>query len=202
MSVITSADLKSHLGISGSEDDTEIATAVAAVNQWVEQHCGRNFGKVAEGAESARVFRPVGPYMCFVDDFWSDTNLAVKTDTSDDGTYTTTWSASDFHLEPLNRLRDGQTWVYTKVLAVESRIFPVGHHHPSVQITAAWGWENVPDAVKQAALIQAGRVFKRKDSPEGVTGFDAFGPVRASARMDPDVAHLLAPFRRQTVLIG
>ena len=53
---------------------------------------------------------------------------------------------------------------------------------------------SVPDDIVQACLILSTRLFKRKDSPEGVAGFADFGAVRLS-RMDPDVQALLNPFR-------
>jgi hypothetical protein len=66
-----------------------------------------------------------------------------------------------------------------------------------VQVTAAWGWSADPAAVVNATLIQAARIFKRRTSPEGVVGgFQDFGAVRVSSRMDPDVMDLLAPYRR------
>ncbi|MDX2921298.1 hypothetical protein PV370_25695, partial [Streptomyces sp. NE06-03C] len=59
-----------------------------------------------------------------------------------------------------------------------------------VQVTARWGWPAVPDEIVQATLIQAARLYKRKDSPEGVTGSAEWGVVRLSRR-DPDVWALI-----------
>ena len=45
------------------------------------------------------------------------------------------------------------------------------------------------DDVKEACYIQSARIFKRRESPEGVLGFGDF-TVRVS-RLDPDVESLL-----------
>jgi len=201
MAIITSSDLKAHLGISDSTDDTTVATAVAATNQAIPRWCGRDFTASTTGSASARVFRPRTPTLCITDDFWTTSSLTVKTDAEDDGTYGTTLTLNtDFMVEPLNGREDGVTVPYYRLKAV-SWLFDVEHDFPSVQVTAAWGWAAVPDDVKQAALIQGARLFKRKNSPEGVLGgFQDFGAIRITSRLDPDVQMLLAPYRRAEVV--
>jgi len=196
VAIITTNDLKAHLSISGTQHDTAVTNAVNAVNEAVVQWCGRTFDKVTVGSETARVFDPQNRRRVIVDDFHDITNLVVKTDEGDDGTYETTWSSSDYQLEPLNGRENGIVVPYYQIRAVESRYFPMCNKRPSVQVTAAWGWTAVPASVKEAALIKAARVYHRKESPQGVAGLDAFGPVRISSREDPDVVMLLAPFRR------
>jgi hypothetical protein len=193
--IITVDNLKTHLGITDTVDDDTINVAVAAANQAVVQHCGRTFDKVAEGDESARVYFTCSGSFVEVDDFWSTTNLVIKTDEGDTGTYGTTWATTDYRLTPTNALRDGLPWPYNKVVALASRVFPVGGYHPRVQITAAWGWSSIPDAVFEATLIKAARLFRRKDSPDGlIGGFSDLGAVRVSSYEDPDVTALLSPF--------
>jgi hypothetical protein len=59
-----------------------------------------------------------------------------------------------------------------------------------VRVTARWGWPAIPDVVEQATLLQAGRLYKRKDSPQGVLANAEWGSIRV-ASIDPDVARLL-----------
>jgi hypothetical protein len=66
-----------------------------------------------------------------------------------------------------------------------------------VRVTAKWGWPAVPDTVVQATLIQASRLYRRKDSPEGVLGSAEWGTVRLG-RVDPDVYALI----QQLILPG
>lgn len=71
-----------------------------------------------------------------------------------------------------------------------------------VQITARWGWPEVPAAVTQATFIKAARLFQRKDSPQGVAGFGEFGPIRVSTREDPDICQLLMDYQRMPVAVA
>lgn len=62
-----------------------------------------------------------------------------------------------------------------------------------VRVTpTTWGLATIPKEVEQATLIQAIRLFKRPDTPEGVLTGD-FGAARL-ARIDPDVLMLLRPW--------
>ena len=60
-------------------------------------------------------------------------------------------------------------------------------------MTAQFGWPAVPDDIHEAALILASRLYKRKDSPEGIIGSAEWG-VRNLSRRDPDVWNLIEPY--------
>jgi hypothetical protein len=47
-----------------------------------------------------------------------------------------------------------------------------------------------------ATLIQATRLFARKQSPFGIAGAPDMGVVRLSSRLDADVEVLARPFRK------
>lgn len=49
-----------------------------------------------------------------------------------------------------------------------------------------------PPDIEQAVTLQTARLYKRRNSPEGVTGFGDLGVVRISA-LDPDIDQLLGP---------
>ncbi len=207
MEIITDADLKAHLkpgSISGTQHNTTITTAVNATIQAVIRYCGRSFEKVAVASESARVYswsgesswRGIeGPYSAVIHDVWDTTNLVIKTDEGDDGTFETTWASTDYQLEPLNLLEGDTYSPYWRIRAVESRTFPCSNRRAALQVTAAWGWTAVPGDVKQGALIKAARIWERHASPLGVAGFGEMGVVRISRSEDPDVVMLLDPFR-------
>ena len=44
-------------------------------------------------------------------------------------------------------------------------------------MTAKWGWEAVPEAVRQATVIIAAETFQLKDAPFGTAGMDQFGNI-------------------------
>lgn len=56
--------------------------------------------------------------------------------------------------------------------------------------------DDPPEPVKLAAMIQASRLSKRRDSPFGVAGSPEFGSeLRLLSKLDPDVETLLRPYR-------
>lgn len=63
----------------------------------------------------------------------------------------------------------------------------------SIQVTARWGWPVVPPQIEMAARLLAARLYRRKDSPQGVITSADWGAVRVS-RTDPDVHALLYSF--------
>lgn len=206
MAIITDAQVKDYLkngGFSSAIHNDAVTDATNAAIQAVQDYCGRDFGKTAEASESARVYGcPQGGQWrgiyssteAIVHDIWSTTNLVIKTDEGDDGTYETTWSSSDYVLEPLNQL-DGESYTpYWRIRAVESRLFPVYSRRPALQVTAAWGWTAVPADVKQAALLKAAWLYARGGATLGVAGFGQMGEVRVG-RFDPDFESMIGRFR-------
>ncbi len=197
MSIITVSDLKTYLNIPDSIDDPLLTSATAAANQYTADYCGRDFGHTATGSATARVFSAKTGCFAWVDDFWETSVLSVKVDRDDNGTYEETWVLNtDYTLEPLNGQVNGEARPYYKVVPVRGQTLPTWNVRPPLQVTAAWGWASVPDAVKYATLLQAGKLFHRKDSPQGVIGGHGdFLIIRVSLLIDPDVAFLLAPYR-------
>ena len=193
-SYVALSELKSALGITGSTDDDFLNLAIDSAEESIDDLCGRVF--TAAGSASARTYR-AQPYLAVTDDISPLTGLVVKTDTSGDGTFDTTWASTDIQAEPLNNLVKGRS--VNNLRAVGSYTFPVyGDGLASVEVTAKWGWPAVPDSIKQSALMLASRLYSRKASPMGVIGVGDFGPVRVS-RSDPDIAHLLMDYRRAGV---
>lgn len=52
----------------------------------------------------------------------------------------------------------------------------------------------IPEGAYRAAVMLTARLFKRRESAEGVAGFGEFGAVRVST-IDVDIENLLAPYR-------
>lgn len=198
---VTTQELSAEFGIDDLVDETELQLSVTSASQWITSYCERDFNDA--GSVSARTFHIEGQ-VAHVDDFHTDTGLVVKTNSGNDTTFETTWVSGTYQLEPLNGVSGGLTgWPYTKVRFVQSYVHRSCVGRPTVEVSAQWGWAAVPAAVKKATMIQAGRLYKRRHSPEGVLGgFSDFGPVRVGTRLDPDVQALLAPYRKHPVLIA
>jgi hypothetical protein len=195
--------LKSRLGITDTADDVELHGACYAASRWVEQFCQRLFYRSATG--TARTFVAQDWWTVKFPEFSDVVSVsALATDDAGDGTFETTWSASDYQLLPNNPSAAPETRPYTSVRAVAGRTFPLpwgmAAREDRVQITGVYGWPAVPVAVKQAALIVASETFKLKDSFAGQGGFNEYGPV--PLRRNPQAIDFLRPYRRHTVLVG
>lgn len=191
-------DLKDFIRVPDAEDDTELTRAVTAASRAVDRTAHRQFGRV--DAPEARDYtlrwgRRSG-WVAGIDDLQDTTGLVVTLDTAGDGTYATTVAASDYQLLPRNAAAKGRPWEAIKLRgAITGRI---RGEDGELRITAAWGWTAVPVAVEEATLLQASRLAGRRDSPYGVAGSpDAGSEVRLLAKVDPDVAVTLEPYRRR-----
>ena len=199
----TSDQLKGYLGMNTADntDNPQITDALNSVSREIEKFCHRQFNDA--GSATARVYYPDGYNRTCVDDFSTTTGLIIKSDSAGDGTYATTWLATDVQCEPLNGVVDGETgWPFWKLRAVGNQAFPcswAGSIAP-LQVTARWGWTAVPAAVKQACLILASETFRLKGAPFGVANMDQFGPVRV--RDNPMAAKKLAPYVLNPVLVA
>ena len=203
-SYCTVAELKEWLQIVDSLDDTLLDRIVSSVSRWIDGYCQRQFW--LDTAAPARTYVPDDWYCLPIDDVGDQTGFQVSTDASGDGIFETTWAASDYQLLPVNAPWEGpEPRPWNEVRAVGAHLFPLVYgsallRRNRVEVTARWGWPAVPDAVAQACVMQASRVFKRRDSPQGVLGGGDFGVIRVTARLDPDVEEMLADYRAGTVV--
>jgi len=193
----TLSEFKSYIGLTDTVDDAKLQDALVSASRGIEHFCRRAFWPTLTA--TARVFSPRAGWLAVVDDFWTSTGLIVKIDSSDSGTYATTLTSTDYSLEPVNNIVDGeQGWPYYRLVAV-NRSWPCGAR-PSLQVTAKWGWAATPGPVKQACIYLAEETFKLKDSPFGVGGYSQFGIIRV--RDNPMAARMLAPYQRDPVLMA
>lgn len=191
MAYATRTELKSLLKITDTDRDAQLDDALAAAEAAVDQRCGRTFTLATEA--SARTFsarRQVlstadGQRLILRTDIGSTDDLAVAIGTT--GAWTTITASVETW--PLNALAEGRP--ITSLLLLGGAWPSSGGQR--VQVTARWGWPSVPEPVQQATRILAMRLWKRKDSVEGMVGSAEWGVARIS-RVDPDVEALLAPY--------
>lgn len=173
--------------------------AINACSRGIDKFCRRHFW---QSTSTPRLFAPDNAYEF---DFGAFNDLhqldALATDTAGNGTFDVTWAAADYELLPLNPDSGPERQPYTSIRRAGSKTFPYLTSNPAdtgrsgrVRITGIWGWDEVPADVVQACLLHAARIYKRKDSPEGVAGWAEFGAIRVG-RTDPDVVGFLDPYR-------
>lgn len=188
----TRALVKVALEIDSGDDreDAFIDAKITAASRSIDRYCGRRF--YLDSAVSARVLNPKGRTWCDIDgehlivaDIGTDTGLIVETGRGSDWTDITT----NIETEPADALDLDPAEPITSLLYL--RRYFVTRANGRVRVTAKWGWPAVPDVVGEAALIQTTRLYKRKDSPEGVLGSAEWGGAIRMSRVDPDVAALL-----------
>jgi len=169
--------------------DDLIRGAVLAASRWIDRRCGRRFwpDKTATARTvpiTGRSFCEDGYQVLLVPDIATATGLIVETGSDSAG-----WTAVTgldagvddpllFIAAPITRLRGEVGWLPRSGRA---------------RVTARWGCPSVPDEIAQAAALLAARLYRRKDSPQGVISSAEWGAVRVS-RVDPDVEALIAPY--------
>jgi hypothetical protein len=187
----TLAQIKAAIGIANADtvDDALLEMAVESASRQIDSYTERYF---YNGGTATKIFAPLDEWVCPTEDFIS---LSLV-ETSEDGeSFDTTWDTSDWQAEPLNGRAGGLVTSYTQIRAIEDYLFPYRQGEATVRLTGVWGWSSVPIAVTQATIILAGRIFKRLDSPLGIISGE-MGSIRVGYRLDPDVQHLIEPYRK------
>lgn len=189
------AELRDQLGDSGSKLDLDLLEkAVNATSRAIDRYCGRRFWQ--DSVVKTRTYKVSEPYIAWVDDISTTTGLIIKTDTSGDYSWATTWTSTDYDLEPDNADMDDAAYAWWRILAVDSQTFPRSELRKTLQVTARFGWSAIPDDVNEAAILKATGLFRRKDAPYGIAGFGEMGNAVRITRRDPDVMELLNNYVR------
>ncbi|NND35882.1 MAG: phage gp6-like head-tail connector protein [Gammaproteobacteria bacterium] len=200
MAYASTAQLQSWLRITDPVEDPELAIVLDQAKQDIDAHCGRSFDK-ATGTPSDRVFAARWFDKLYVDDIANTIGLVIAVDTGRDGTFSQTWAAADYQLEPLNQRQAGMSnHPYYVIRAIESKTFPVSAR-AQVKVTADWGWTTLPKALETASLMHAGRLHSRRINAAGVAEGAAF-PTRVTMAMDRDTLSILEPFVRVDRLVA
>jgi len=111
---------------------------------------------------------------------------------------------TDFYTAPLdagNEVAGVQAQPITQIKILDTRSSE--RFNPTivkqVKITCQWGWSTVPHAIKQATLLQATRLFKRKDSPFSTYGNPETGTGELFNKFDPDAMKLIKGYIKRTL---
>jgi hypothetical protein len=199
---VTMPEIKGRLGIPDQQDDTSIDPAINHACRAIDVWCAQIFYDA--GTDSAKQFAATDPYCLEVLPFSALTS--IETDTGNDGTFATTWAATDYELDVFGG--DYATVFgdvpYNKIRAIGSYTFPTcNRRRRTVQVTAQWGWATTPGNVKEAAAILSVDLWKRKDTPFGITtGTMDFGGLRIGRDLMAQVSSLLTPYHVHPVMVG
>lgn len=165
--------------------DYALGIAISSASRQIDEHCHERFW--LDDDPTPRLFEAHDPYRLSLPAFASTTGLVVEIDRDGDGVYETTWTAgTDYRATPYN---PEPGFPYRGIQAFRAAfptITPYGIDYPytsfalygpgawsdqpRVQVTARWGWPEVPDQVIQACSILATDHYKSKDVTDGASG--------------------------------
>lgn len=168
--------------------------AIEAASRWIDDYTHTRFFTTV--SDETRYYTPqLWGCLFLQDDLLSITTL--KTDDDDDGTYETTWTTSDYDLTPINASLESKPYRAIEVDSNSTLSFPTGVKN-GVQIVGKFGYSSAyglsaPAPIRQACLMIAHRLWKRKDAVFGVAGSSGVGVVTvvASVQADNDIQLLL-----------
>jgi len=198
----TLAEIKTYLGLSGSGQDDNLENAIESTSREIDAICGRFFYQTTS---EAKYFTPVNPIYLEVPDISTPSGLAVLIDTNDNGTHDTTLTINtDFYTSPLDAGNDVDGVQYQPITEIKILDTRSSERFDTtivkqVKVTCQWGWSAVPHAIRQATLIQATRLFKRKDTPFTVYGSEQTGTVELFQKFDPDAMKLIKRYIKKTL---
>jgi hypothetical protein len=195
--------VKSQLGkITNDDRDELIQASITAASRMIDVECGLWPGafradvvattRVIELAGRVQLPRiryswaPAARAIVSVDPIASLTGLAVASGYQYTGTYTAL-TAGTYFTGPPSAPNLGEPVTFLSVPSITISAVD------SLQVTARWGWPTVPAQIELATRMLAARLYRRKDSPQGVITSADWGVARVS-RTDPDVHALLFPF--------
>ncbi|MEU5769801.1 phage gp6-like head-tail connector protein [Streptomyces asoensis] len=187
---VTLEELKSQFGVDPDDTsrDADLNRARASASRSIDKTTGRRFW--LDPVPVTRTFNARGRIvreddgdLFLVDDIGSVSGLVVETGSG------SSWSAvTEYETSPDNALTEGKP-----VTGLLRMLGTWGTVTARLRVTAQFGWPAIPDDIHEAALILASRLYKRKDSPEGIIGSAEWG-VRNLSRRDPDVWNLVEPY--------
>ena len=187
----TLAEVKAALRLTDNVDDTLLENAIESASRRIDGYTGRFFYKTSQTAITMYQY---SEYMLFFPADVSSTSVTIKIDSTADGTYATTLTQGvDYLLEPTDAVLQSRPYLNARMVGGATFPLFVTPSFPTVQVTAQWGWNAIPDDVNQACVLLAMRQFARLNAALGVVGFaDMAITVRA---IDPDVRDLLSPYK-------
>jgi len=192
----TLAQVKAQCGIplSDTQDDVLLTAALAATTTKINEKTGRP-GSIGFNLGTGPVTyyrRATHPEYLSVPDLADVSSLVVKIGNSGQpSTFTTVVDPASYECLPENNLAIGRP---VDTLRSIYAVWPT-YPYVSLSITAVPGWPAVPDTVVEAQIMWTAKLWRRKDSIDGIAGQSDYGAIRVG-RMDPDIEDLLADITR------
>jgi hypothetical protein len=150
------AEFRDRMGITDTESDWQLDRALQTASRWIDQTLGRRF--YTTESDEIRYYTASDCYWELrpEDDILSITTLA--TDANGDGVYETTWTTgTDYHLEPINAVANGEPYRRICRSWWQGR-FSFPSYHNAVKVTGKFGYcalVNVPPQITTLCMMVA-----------------------------------------------
>lgn len=132
------AQMKTHLGITDTDEDAKLLRNLEAVSRQIDQHCERRFYVETR----TREYTALSSHSVRIDDVLAVTSL--KTDPDGGRTYPTTWSTTDYDLDPPNAAYESPPQPYTKICVTPRGNYWLPAWVPrGVRVAGSWGYYQV-----------------------------------------------------------
>jgi hypothetical protein len=195
------------LGASDTSGDDRMSIAINAASRAIDRHCGRQFWQTSTSGGDTRYATASDASVLMERDLGIDilSLSSLSTDEDGDRTYERSWTTGDYDLLPHNAASEYKPYTQIGVTPDGSYAFPVGVEK-GVKLVGVFGYcttggqDQWAGEVRAACLIQASRFYERAVTPMGVAGGGAFGEMRLSDRLDPDVELMLSRLMRDLVM--
>jgi hypothetical protein len=217
----TTAEVKQDINMISGSDDATLGRLLRAATQKIDQLCNRPDGFIATTVASQRFYSGTGKTWMPIDECTEITGVAAKDSITDtayvawdvpttnlagDGDYVAArgdWRFPDYNGLPFTLLLidpNGDESVFTGGrYAGTTGLIPIGTFErnarglPTVRVTARWGYANeVPPDIKQAAIMQVGRWYKRIQSSMADTlASPDLGTLLFRLSLDPDIKGII-----------
>lgn len=179
----------------GASIDSELGDVLDAGSRLVDDDTGREFFLTSSEARSFRI-NLQGAVM--LPDLIASVTPTVTIDTTGNETAETTLAATDYVLGPLTdeRGRAALRYEWLRRARFGSVVFTPGY---KLTVSGDWGFLEsgaAPAGVKVATMIQAARLYARRDAKLGAKVIPEVGLREVLSKTDPDYDRLIAPFVR------
>lgn len=201
-------ELRSQINKQSSLSDADLTTLLTAAERTISRFCHRPDGFLAASTASARTYPGSGGDYITINEATEITAVGAKeavSDASFTAWATTDWMAysgsrrfPNFNVTPYTGLLVNPNGDYTR--------FYKGHisGFPMVQVTAKWGvYATIPDDLKEAAIMQATRWFKRLEGAMAdALASGELGQLMYRQSLDPDIKMILVQGRYVRPTVG
>jgi len=165
---------KNATGITGIEQDQEILTDLIAISRYIDGRLGRFFSKDKDPV--SRIYMPeeTSPSL-WVNDM-ADSPVTVKLDTSHNRQFEQILDPADYELLPYNADKGPEPSPFYQIQLLNS-VFYAGVR---VEVTAKFGWPEVPLAVQRATIHLT--AILRLESPRATRRISELSEVIETSR--------------------